>query len=419
MTDKSEASVKSRIGTSLILFLIFFVLFASYSMHISTDYAYMGFSHDFSGVFLVVSLLVVLIYCSTVALVKKEYLCFFALMYFIFFLAPSSILAIYDERAIEPFFIIFISFFMFLFLIGFMPAVRIAKVSSEKGDFFIFLASLALFLVVVKNYGVQVNLDVFLFDDIYSTRYKAAEMHTPLAKYSYFWLAKFFGPLLILIGLDRKKMRYAAFGVAVMSYLFMITAIKSVLLTMLVVFAFYVISKLRGRYLVNVAIGFFVGVFVFFAANFFMGVSTLESMFVRRMMFLPSLLNVFYFDFFSNDNLYYSASFLSFLGGYEYELLPPNLIGMEYFDDAHVMANNGIFSDGVINLGYAGVFLNVLVASYVLKVIYSSGVPRGYYGLIFLFFYSIQGTAMSTVFVTHGAVFMIIYLSIFRFERGR
>ncbi|HEI4071828.1 TPA: O30 family O-antigen polymerase, partial [Escherichia coli] len=137
-------------------------------------------------------------------------------------------------------------------------------------------------------------------------------------------------------------------------------------------------------------------------------INILESLFIRRLLFIPALLNTYYFDFFDNKFVYYSSSYLSSIIDYPYDRPIPEVIGLNYFNSDEMSANNGYISDGFANAGSIGIFINIVLASILLKIFKDYDVNPKYAGLIFVSFYAIQGSAMSTVLMTHGGILLLI-----------
>ncbi|WP_281541800.1 hypothetical protein [Maribacter aestuarii] len=128
----------------------------------------------------------------------------------------------------------------------------------------------------------------------------------------------------------------------------------------------------------------------------------------RRLMFIPSLLDYAYYDFFDGNHLYWSSGFLKGLIEYPYDETPARLIGEIYFDRPDMAANNGIISDGFTNAGFIGVILNIFLLGTFFSVVKNSNVDSRFYGIFFFFIYNIFTTTFSTVLVTHGGIILIL-----------
>lgn len=74
---------------------------------------------------------------------------------------------------------------------------------------------------------------------------------------------------------------------------------------------------------------------------------------IRRVMFIPNLLNYYYWDYFSVHRPdFFQQGFLRYLGFNSSYTSIPKFIGYIYFGNPNNSANNGLFSDAMVNLGF-------------------------------------------------------------------
>ena len=81
----------------------------------------------------------------------------------------------------------------------------------------------------------------------------------------------------------------------------------------------------------------------------------------RRVHFSSALLDICYLDFFKDNYLYWSESVLKSFLDYPYDVQATHLIGDVYFKRPDMSANNGFISDGYMNFGSTGVFINIII----------------------------------------------------------
>lgn len=185
-------------------------------------------------------------------------------------------------------------------------------------------------------------------------------------------------------------------------------AVKSVLLGSFLVVIFYFIRKdkilpfMTKGLIALLLIAIFSYPFVDNDSNFF-GVIVF-----RRMMFIPSLLDYCYFDFFDNNHLYWSNSFLKGVTTYNYSESAPRLIGLEYFGREAMAANNGLISDGFSNAGSIGVLITIFLFNSFMLVIKNCKVESKFFGIYFFILYGFLTTAISTVLITHGGLLLLL-----------
>ena len=100
------------------------------------------------------------------------------------------------------------------------------------------------------------------------------------------------------------------------------------------------------------------------------------------MLFLPSQLNFYYFDFFSGNPLYFAESNLfKMFVDYPFDKPIGYVISEAYFSSSGMNANNGIIGDGYMNLGYWGVALNVALVSLIFAFFNSMQLDSRYLGV--------------------------------------
>ena len=196
----------------------------------------------------------------------------------------------------------------------------------------------------------------------------------------------------------------------ILLYVFLIGAHKAILFGAVIIITFYFIPSKHLITLVSL------GVFSLFILGHLSYIFT-ESCFIsgliaRRVFFLPALLDVYYFDFFKGDPLYWSGGVLSSIFEYPYQLAPQYLIGSEYFDRPEMSANNGIISDGYANLGWLGVILNLTTISLIFSFLNALRINSRFFGVFLLFFFSILSSYLPTVLLTHGGL-ILLFLSQF------
>src|SRR5690606_8241679 len=132
----------------------------------------------------------------------------------------------------------------------------------------------------------------------------------------------------------------------------------------------------------------------------------------RRVHFLPTLLDICYTDYFQDNYLYWSDSILKSFIDYPYDNRVTNIIGEVYFNRPDMSANNGLISEGYMNLGSWGVLLNIFIVSSFFMVLNSIKIPPKYFGLFILTMFSFLSSSVFTVLLTHGGLAVII-ISIF------
>ena len=139
----------------------------------------------------------------------------------------------------------------------------------------------------------------------------------------------------------------------------------------------------------------------------------LSGTFVNRFLFIPALLTQWYFDFFEGKPFYFAESHLfNQVVNSPYYIPVGFLISKVYLHTTDAYANNGIVSDGFMNLGYIGVLLFSLIFSVVFGIFNSLNLNKGYFGLFFSIIYMILSVQFLSCFIT-GGILIFFILAVF------
>ncbi|EFK8253792.1 MULTISPECIES: O30 family O-antigen polymerase [Enterobacteriaceae] len=387
--------------------LLFLILTFSYVNLISKQFSYMGFKDDFNierfGVSLIFCVLVAIYYASVQEFFNK----FISTLFLIFVIMPNLVLFSGMGGDIRIIIWCVLSLPITLFLLRILPVIKLPVIKDKQVGALLWGLLILCIIPVLLAHGINFNLKVFLLD-VYDIRRESRLANTMASVYAYFWLAKVICPIALVYAIERKKIIMAMIFTLVLLYLFMTTGHKSVFFTVILIMVMYkggMDYQKKSNYIFNGALILFI--FSILLTAIF-SINILESLFIRRLLFIPALLNTYYFDFFDNKFVYYSSSYLSSIIDYPYDRPIPEVIGLNYFNSDEMSANNGYISDGFANAGSIGIFINIVLASILLKIFKDYDVNPKYAGLIFVSFYAIQGSAMSTVLMTHGGILLLI-----------
>lgn len=258
-------------------------------------------------------------------------------------------------------------------------------------------------------YGPHINLKNLVLIDVYKTRKIMGGLTNPYFGYTYSVFTKIIIPLIIVFALELNKKIWVLVGVLYLILFYLFGAHKTVYAGLLVVLVFYRFSFTQSvKYIVKYS-SILIVLFIFLAI---VGFDYPWILSFRRIHFLPTLLDICYIDFFTGRPLMWSESILKSFIDYPYDVRHTNLIGEVYFNRDDVSANNGLISDGFMNFGSAGVFINIVLVSCYFMVLNSLNIPSKYFGLFVLVIFSFISSSLSTVFLTHGA-FVLLLVSIF------
>ncbi|HET7819665.1 MAG TPA: hypothetical protein VFL70_10195 [Bacteroidia bacterium] len=136
----------------------------------------------------------------------------------------------------------------------------------------------------------------------------------------------------------------------------------------------------------------------------------LSGIFVNRFLFIPALLTNFYFDYFKDNPFFFAEShFFNLFVKNPYNMPVGFLITKEYWGEPTAYANNGIISDGFMNLGYLGVFLFSIIFMIIFAFFNSTKINKVYFGIFFYYLFLILSTPFLSAFITGGMGIFIIF----------
>jgi hypothetical protein len=141
----------------------------------------------------------------------------------------------------------------------------------------------------------------------------------------------------------------------------------------------------------------------------------LVAIIIRRVLFVPSVLNYYYYDYFSkNEPDFLRQGILRWFGlSSPYETHIPRLIGSQYYGNIETNANNGLFSDAFMNFNFLGVFIFPLILIIIFKLYDSTSEglnPRLLFLPVVVCTISFISSSFSTALLTQGVFLQLIIL---------
>jgi hypothetical protein len=280
---------------------------------------------------------------------------------------------------------------------------------SMCGLILLVLVMIAPFLL---EHGFNLNFRNLLLEDIYSTRTAGRDKNFMFSGYIEPWLTKVVLPMLVIFAFIKKQWLILAFSLLFMIYMFLAAGHKTVLFSIL-----FITAMSFGRDYYHKFSGILMGIAFILCVSRLVHATTgmffLDTIFARRLFFIPALFNQYYFEFFSGNHTYLGHSVLRNFVDYPFDAHPPFLIGRAYFNSEVTSANNGIISDGYMNFGYIGVVLFSFLASLYFVFLRSLRISHRFFGLIFLYIFSFISGAFLTSLLTKGGILIVLLGSIF------
>lgn len=337
-------------------------------------------------------------------------------IYIVFLVFPNLI--IYEYVPTNVYIIISILLFVFLLHISqyFNFNIGFRKISEKQSLILIIIVGLSAFLPFLIQHGANLNLNVLKFHDIYEVRKENSTHAFFFSGYLLSWLSKVILPVMFVYSMIKRNFIFSLLTLFMLLFLFVATAHKAMFFGVLVVVFFYFFDDYKKKtffFLSVLLVALYATKYLFVAK----GMLLPESILVRRVFFVPAILNTFYFDFFNDQALYFSNSIFKNFVEYKYDLPPANLIGLNYLHSAETVANNGFISDGFMNLGLKGTFAFVFILSLIFKFFDIVKVDSRYFGVFFVSIFTTISSALLTSLLSHG-ILILMLLSMFVLQKN-
>jgi len=411
--------LKIKLNLHFYTYLYFLILLILYHYKVKTYYYWIRVGRhinetnfDFSYIRFSFSILILYINIRTLKKLKPKKMAFIIIYVFYYLLTIPSLIAFTSKNIhlLE----ILIYHQLFFYVLYFFSKQKlnfnwVPKINKSQGLIvltFIIIVGAIPFIIIL---GPYINFKNLFLIDIYESRAVLKQNFNSYFAYSYSPFTKIVLPLIIVMSIEQKKWIFTFLGVFYLILFFLFGGHKTVYLGFFAVLFFY---KFDYRQIISIISKFSIVLAITAILLAIFNYDMLWILIFRRVHFIPMLLDICYIDFFNNNYLYWSESVLKSFFTYPYDTNHAQVIGSEYFNKPDMAANNGLISDGYMNLGTIGVFINILVVSFYFFVLNSLKIPSKYFGIYLLIILSFISSSVNTVLLTHGGIFLI-FTSIF------
>lgn len=411
--------MKIKLNIHIYTYLYFFTLLILYHYKVKTYYYWKRVAYylnensfDFSSTRVAIAILILYLNIKVLKKLKPDKIAFIIIYVFYFLLTIPSLIS-YTSANIYPIKLLFyhqLFFYTIFFLSNYKINLdRLPKINKSQG-----LIVLTLIIVVgsipfIVVLGPYINFKNLLLQEIYESRAILKQHFNPYFAYLYSPFTKIILPLIIVISIEQKKWIFTVIGILYLVLFFLFGGHKTVYLGLFAVLFFY---KFSYKQIISVIAKFSIVLAIIAIVLAMFNQDLLWILIFRRVHFIPMLLDVCYLDFFHNNHLYWSESILKAFFKYPYDVGHTKVIGDEYFRKPDMAANNGLISDGYMNFGNIGVFINIFMVAVYFCIINSLKIPSKYFGLYLLIILSFISSSVNTVLLTHGGLILIL-ISIF------
>ncbi|MEJ4087313.1 hypothetical protein [Galbibacter orientalis] len=193
------------------------------------------------------------------------------------------------------------------------------------------------------------------------------------------------------------------------TFIFLVGALKSVFIGMFAVVLFYYGKKFIDKVYILLYLFLFLCILgiIFYVIN---GNTFFVNSFVRRILFIPPMLDNIYYDTFNEQPLYWSHNpFGSLFFDYPLSKLPNMYVGESILDKDGMSANVGIVTEGFFSFGYIGVFVHSILVCLIFSILKRIDIKPMFFGIVFVYIYYINTSFFTVLLVTHGLLFFILY----------
>lgn len=384
-----------------------------YVTRIVPGWEYSGFTISFDLISYVLSWLIVLAFTP---LIFKNYNYFKpsdAIVTILFYLAfiPAAVLMQFKKMDSNFLMLFVLYWLLFLVLQRLLPSIKFLQPVTKDRHLIIYsvlvVISLTSLYVSYVYTGFRINLSIF---NVYSLREEAREFDMFILVSYLYSASRALLPTLILYFIYQKRISLVIFLSFVQLLVYSVDGSKSVLFSLVFAIGGYLIFK-GNRIHWIVWILSLINIIGLLEQKLFTTTFIID-IFIRRVMYLPQLLNYFYYDFFSQNEFdYFKQSILGKFGfNSDYQIRIPNIIGENYYGSS---ANNGLFSDAFYNLGILGILIMpilLIIAFRILDAASHSLDSRIIMGSVITSSLNFLSSSYFTVLLSHGFIAVCIVL---------
>ncbi len=413
----NKESLKYAVAYSSIFSLYLFV----YGKHVVVIFGYMGYQDNFSVEKVIVSFFALMAICFLINN-NRHLLNFFTHLIIGLVLIPT--LVIFSGSDLPYLFIIItisgiLTIAMSQRLIKFKA---ITLISLRDNRYLLNILTITSVLVVGSIFfmggGSYFNLDI---SQVYEFRDDAAENLPGIFAYITPIITKVIIPLTIVLAFANKNWLKTLILLLCALLFFGLTGHKSMIFYPLVALFFYKISKRGGQIKFFIVSLFFIGIISLLEFSYLSNSDVgywFSSLIFRRALLTPALLNWYYIDWFSANDLYYWADSRLTLGliSSPSHMSSPFLIGYQYYGSDDMSANAGWIGSGFSNGSFIGVIIYSIFIGLLVSILNAYSKKLGAETVIscfsIIFITIIMSADFITSLLTHGLIFAIFLLII-------
>lgn len=376
---------------------------------ISPIYSYSGFtaaptdeSYVTSWIVLGIMFLIVIPFVKSTEFVKSNA----AILLFILFFLPWTSLIYYKPQPTGYILWEVVYWAMTFILLRIRFSVKLFNTGNHRSESFIYFITFVLITTIVYISAFYANFRIKLdLQDVYDLRMDSRAFNLPKI-IEYVWSATTnILPIVLVYFMSKKKWNIVMIIAFAIVLNFSINGQKSTMFKLLLCFLLYFFMKSDMKAKVPIFVTGLVLVGLF--EHDIWETDFVALMVVRRVSYVTSLLDSYYYDVIHQYGpIFYSHK----LNGTDIQFY----IGDMYFGEDEMRANNGLFSDAFMNLGYVGCFFYPFI--YAILFNFLENVTEGLNKSIsfyttFLIVFTLRSSEFTTALLTHGLLLLILTIA--------
>ncbi|QSS99780.1 hypothetical protein IMZ31_17215 [Pontibacillus sp. ALD_SL1] len=384
----------------------------AYALVISDRFSYMGFTYTFNFPKLLIGTVILILMLLLNYFIKDKFIFAVWNIMFTYLFAGEVIYYQYSENSSIVQLLTISITLICLILVSRSKKVFTDNKKINRVDRILTPLSLILISPFIILYYKYIDLKNLLLIDVYQTRALFRNISIPLTGYIYAPLVRIILPVLIVRNIEYRKWLKVTLFFSMIVYVYLCGALKSVFIGLFALLLFY-----KGNYTQKV-VNFLKSIsflsFFGIALEAILGNVFLLDSFIRRVFFVPPFLNNIYIDHFTGNHTYLSHSPLGLglvedkIGGSLSMYVGEVVMGLEGLN-----ANVGVFTEGYVSFGIPGsIFFSVLICGVFLFIKMIKISPK-YFGIVFVYIYYLNTAFLSTLLLTHGLFFFLVFSALF------
>ena len=304
-------------------------------------------------------------------------------------------------------------------LIQFKP-ICVPKIKQKELQLLLLFIGYSIVISILLQGGVRYfNLSLA---KVYVYRSAASSNLPRFYGYINPWASKVIFPFAFLLAFLMKAKMRAFLSIMGSVLMFGLTAHKGALFYPFAVLLFYWIAGAGRRKSLALLLAGYYSVVIFSLIDYWWGIfqGWMATLTLRRVIFVPALLNFDYHDFFSRHSFVYWAQSKITLGMvlYKYSLDVPHLIGLYYFGSSATGANTGWLGSGYANAGVVGMVIYAVLIGGLFSVLDALAKFHDKRVIVAIFVAPMLAVIISSdlpvALLTHGALMGLLLLMFFQ-----